>query len=438
VSSILIAAPKSGSGKTLVTAGLLRHLRNRGLRVGGAKCGPDYIDPTFHARASGSACRNLDPWAMRPQTLASLVQELERETELAICEGVMGLFDGAGADGESGSTAELARLTGWPVVLLIDASGQGTSIAALVAGFARHDREVPLAGLILNRVASLRHRSLLVEALARHLPELPVLGALPHEIALTLPSRHLGLVTAEEVGDIEALIDRAAAQVAANCDIDRMVALARPTRCRAQIGTPGLPPFGQRIAVACDEAFCFIYESTLAAWRRQGAVISFFSPLADEPPDRGADAIFLPGGYPELHAGRLASADNFVARLRRAAGRGVAIYGECGGYMVLGETLTDADGVIHRMAGLLPLATSFAERRRHLGYRMARLLDTGLLGAAGRRFRGHEFHYATILHEDGADPLFALRDAVRNDLGHTGLRRGNVCGSFIHLIDRED
>jgi cobyrinic acid a,c-diamide synthase len=444
IGGLILAAPRSGSGKTLITAGLLRHLRDRGIHVAAAKCGPDYIDPTFHALASGRPCVNLDPWAMRPSTLAGLVSGLERDAELVLCEGVMGLFDGAGPDGTAGSTAELAGRTGWPVVLVVEASGQGASVAALVAGFARHDQQLPLAGVILNRVASERHRALLTDAIARHLPELPVLGALPGDAGLTLPARHLGLVPANELGDAEALIQSVAARVAASLDIDRLIGLARPAQSQAVSHTPGLPllaglpPLGTHIAIARDSAFLFSYEATVTGWRRQGAELSFFSPLADEAPSPGADAVYLPGGYPELHAGKLEAAARFLAGLRRASASGKAIYGECGGYMVLGEVLIDAEGTAHRMAGLLPLKTSFAERRRHLGYRTARLLVAGPLGAEGARFRGHEFHYATIVAEGGADPLFAIGDASGNGLGHAGLQRDNVAGSFIHLIDTEN
>jgi cobyrinic acid a,c-diamide synthase len=198
-----------------------------------------------------------------------------------------------------------------------------------------------------------------------------------------------------------------------------------------------LPPLGQRIAVARDDAFLFAYPAVLEGWRRRGAALSFFSPLADESPDPMANAVYLPGGYPELHAGRLAAAGRCLAGLRRAAAAGAAIYGECGGYMLLGETLTDPDGTTHRVAGLLPLETSFAERRLHLGYRRARLLGDTPFGGRGARFRGHEFHYATTVRSGGADPLFDLWDPCGADLTAGGLRRGTVFGSFIHLIDRE-
>ena len=435
---LILAAPASGSGKTLLTAGLLRALRDRGESVAAAKAGPDYIDPTFHEAASGGVCLNLDLWAMRPATLEGLVGALEAAASLVLCEGVMGLFDGTGRDGETGSTAALARVTGWPVVLVVDARHQGASAAALVAGFARHDPKLPLAGVVFNRVSGPRHRALIEAAMTRHLPDIPCLGALPQDAALALSERHLGLVPADEQASAETVIARASQAVAAYLDIDRLVGLARPAALAA--GEPAAPlmPLGQRIAVARDESFRFTYKAVLAGWRRQGAELNFFSPLADEAPDPAADAIYLPGGYPELHGARLAAAEFFLAGLRRAAADGTAIYGECGGYMVLGDALTDADGRAHRMAGLLPLATSFAQRRLHLGYRDARLLDVGPLGPNGARFRGHEFHYAATLFTGAAAPLFALADASGCDLGASGLRHGSVAGSFIHLIDRAD
>ncbi|HEV2301111.1 MAG TPA: cobyrinate a,c-diamide synthase [Stellaceae bacterium] len=433
---LVIAAPASGSGKTLLTLGLLRHLVRRGVSVASAKAGPDYLDPTFHAAASGRVCLNLDLWAMREETLTSLVGGLEEGADIVLCEGAMGLFDGTGADGEEGSAAALARALGWPVILVVDARGQGASAAALLRGFAWHGEGVRLAGVVFNRVAGERHAALLEGAVARHLPQLLCLGALPADPALDMPSRHLGLVPAGEIGEAEALIERAAACIGAAVDIDRLIGLARPAALPPAVAGPPLPPLGRHIAVAKDAAFVFLYPAVLEAWRRAGVSLSFFSPLAGEPPEPSADAVYLPGGYPELHAARLAAAQGFLAGVRRAGAEGKTVYGECGGYMVLGESLLDADGRAHPMAGLLPLWTSFAERRRHLGYREVALIAAGPLGPAGAVFRGHEFHYATVLREGGADSLFRANDAQGGDLGPIGLRRGNVAGSFVHLIDR--
>jgi cobyrinic acid a,c-diamide synthase len=436
---LIIAAPASGSGKTLVTAGLLRHFRRAGVDVAAAKAGPDFIDPTLHAAASGRACLNLDVWAMRKATLAGLVADLEATADLVLCEGVMGVFDGTGADGEAGSTAELARLTGWPVVLVVDAHGQGASVAALLRGFTGHDPGVRPLGVIFNRVSSARHRALVAQAVARHLPDLACLGALPADPALRLPARHLGLVPAGELAETDAVIERTAAMIGAGLDVARLLQLARTSLLGGSPRHRGIPPLGQRIAVARDEAFRFAYPAMLEAWRREGAELAFFSPLAHDPPDPAADSVYLPGGYPELWAGRLAAATAFASGLRRAAGVGKPIYGECGGYMVLGESLTDADGRSHRMTGLLPLSSSFAEKRLHLGYRCATLLESTPLGRAGALFRGHEFHYATILRERGAaEPLLSVTDAAEEELGAYGLRRGSVFGSFIHLVDRLD
>jgi cobyrinic acid a,c-diamide synthase len=432
---IIIASPASGSGKTLVTAGLLRHLRRSGIEVAGAKAGPDFIDPTFHAAASGKSCLNLDVWAMRSPTLASLIGELGAANELILCEGVMGLFDGTGAEGESGSTAELAALTGWAVVLVVDAHGQGASVAALLRGFASHQPAVPLSGVIFNRVAGARHRAILDASVARHLPDLVCVGSLPADPALVLPSRHLGLVPAGEADDAERVIDRTAALIGANLDVSRLLTLAKSSALDEAPRSRGICPLAQRIAVARDDAFCFAYPAIIKGWRREGAELSFFSPLANEPPDPAADALYLPGGYPEIWAGQLATAEAFIAGLRNAAAEGNPIYGECGGYMVLGEYLIDAQGHRHRMLGLLPLVTSFADRRLHLGYRCVTLLNSGPLGPAGSYFRGHEFHYATIVQQGTADPLLAVKDAAGGDLGTCGLQRASVFGSFIHLID---
>ncbi len=433
---LILAAPSSGSGKTLLTLALLRAFRRLGLRVGAAKAGPDFIDPGFHAAALGAPSVNLDPWAMRESTLTGLAGALEEANEIVLCEGAMGLFDGAGPEGEAGSTAALSRLLGWPIVLLVDARGMGASAAALVRGFASHDPALPLLGVVFNRVRSARHGRLLAQAMARHLPQLALFGALPEKPDFAIPSRHLGLVPAGEIAGIEALIERAAQRVALCLDIDRLLSAARSSGFSAARGA-ALPAFGGRIAVARDAAFSFLYSSQLEGWKAEGASLSFFSPLAGEAPEREAEAIVLPGGYPELYAGRIAGSHAFLSALRRAAGLGKPIYGECGGYMVLGESLVDQEGRSHPMAGLLPLVSSFQKRQRALGYRSARLLRAGPCGEAGSLFRGHEFHYASILAQEG-EPLFAAADAEGRSLGLSGLRREGVSGSFIHLIDRGD
>ncbi|NQV84147.1 MAG: cobyrinate a,c-diamide synthase [Rhodospirillales bacterium] len=439
---LVIAAPASGSGKTVVTLGLIRHLSATGRDVASAKAGPDYIDPVFHAAAGGRQCWNLDLWAMRPATLAATAAGLNADT--VICEGVMGLFDGAfvkadetGGDGNDGSTAELSRRTGWPVVLVIDARAQAQSAAAVLKGFAEFRSDVPIAGVIFNRVGGERHAEILRRACAGSVPHVPVLGCLPRTDGLNLPERHLGLVQAVEHPDLEHFMETAAALVAEHMDMDRFLDLARPLRLEgAGDSSPPIPPPGQRIAIARDEAFAFSYASVIEGWRTAGCEILPFSPLADEAPDADSDAVYLPGGYPELHAGRLAAASNFLAGLRARAASGAAVFGECGGYMVLGRGLVDADGVRHAMAGLLGLETSFAERKLHLGYRRLTALADMPLSDAGVVFRGHEFHYSVVMFEEGRG-LFQASDAGGGDLGSAGLIDGRVAGSFLHLIDRE-
>jgi cobyrinic acid a,c-diamide synthase len=434
---IILAAAASHSGKTTLTLALLRHLRRGKQRVASAKAGPDYIDPAFHTAASGVPCLNLDAWAMRRETIAALVASLERSADYVLCEGAMGLFDGAGSGGR-GSTADLAALTGWPVVLVVDVAGQSGSAAALLRGFTSHRADVPIAGVIFNRVGGPRHGATLENSVRTVLPQLPILGHVPRHAELSLPERHLGLVQAAEHPDLDHFLDRAAELIEESFNIKALLALARPSSLAAVAAAQPLKPLGQRLAVARDVAFAFAYPALLEGWRSGGAELQFFSPLADEAPDATADAIYLPGGYPELHAGALAANTRFLDGLRAAAKRGATIYGECGGYMAMGNGLVDASGARHAMAGLLPLEASFAERRRQLGYRRAQLAAAGPLGGVGAVFRGHEFHYATILNEGAGAPLFATADADGTALGAVGRVSGRVMGSFLHIVDRAD
>ncbi len=430
---LVIAAPMTGSGKTLVTLGLLRAFRRRGLSVAALKVGPDYIDPRFHEIATGRACANLDGWAMAPARIAALARAAVREAQLVLVEGVMGLFDGAAReDGHlgAGATADVAAFLNWPVVLVVDVSRLGQSAGALVQGFLSYDPRLSVAGVILNQLGGARHEAIVRAGLAP--VSVPILGALPRERDLALPSRHLGLVQAEEHTELEALLDRAADHLENHCDLDALAALARPLSPHLpHTPAPSLPPMGQRIAVARDAAFGFAYTHLLADWRAAGAEILPFSPLADEAPDPTADAVYLPGGYPELHAGKLAAAHNFLSALRQLAQAGRPIHGECGGYMVLGQGLVDERGQRHAMAGLLGLESSFAEKRLHLRYGRLRALSAFGWGTAGAQFRAHEFHYAKILAETGA-PLFETPEGEQ-----TGLRNGSVSGSFWHVIDEE-
>jgi cobyrinic acid a,c-diamide synthase len=430
---LMIAAPRSGSGKTTATLGLLRAFKRRGVNVVGLKSGPDYIDPAFHAAASGREGVNLDSWAMAPNLLAALAAQTAGSSALALCEASMGLFDGVpGEAGRTGASADVAAALGMPVLLVIDVSGQAQSAAAIVKGCATYDERLKVGGVIVNRIGSERHRRLVVEAIEAM--GVPVVGALPRDETVTLPERHLGLVQAGETEALGARLEAIADFIESHVDCARVLALAGELDLASSApAASAVRPPGQRIALARDAAFSFIYPHLTQGWRAAGAEIVSFSPLADEPPPSDCDVCWLPGGYPELHAGRLAAATRFRDGLRRFA-ETRPVHGECGGYMALGESLIDASGVVHRMAGLLGVRTSFEKRRMTLGYREARIASDCALGTAGSVLRGHEFHYATIVADGADDPFAYVRDVYGSPEAPAGSRRGLVTGSFFHVI----
>ena len=437
--ALIVAAPRSGAGKTVLAVGLIAALARRGRRVRALKCGPDYIDPAFHAAAGGADCANIDSWAMSPGHMAEILRSAGEPDAMLVIESAMGLFDGVpGGEGRSGAASDIAIRFGIPVVLVVDIAGQGRSAGAVAAGFAAFDPRLEIGGAILNGAASERHLRTASEGLAA--AGIARLGWLPRRADFAFPERHLGLVQARERGELALQVDALARQIAETVDLDRLEALARAPRAGpggADEGraTSPLDPPGQRIALADDAAFSFFYPETAAGWRRRGAEIHRFSPLADEPPPPGCDCCWLPGGYPELHAGRIAAAGNFLGGLAEFA-RTRPVHGECGGYMVLGRTLEDADGTTHRMAGLMGHGTSFRQPRLHLGYRRAVTAGDCVLGRAGTALRGHEFHYATA-RDEADEALLDLFDGEGRELGPGGGRRGNVTGTFFHAIARE-
>ena len=433
---LLISAPASGTGKTTVALGLLAALRARGLVVQPFKSGPDYIDPAFHAAASGRPSYNLDTWSM-PQAMLQGLLSAGADADLTLAEGSMGLFDGVAQAGEAGTgaSADVAALMGWPVVLVLDVSGQAQSAAAVALGFAAMRPEVTLAGVVLNRTASPRHEALVRAGMSA--AGIRVFGALPRNPAIALPERHLGLVQAGENPALETFLDDAAGFIAQHLDLDALLDAAASSAQPA----PAMPvsPPGMRIALARDAAFSFVYPHLIAGWRAAGATILPFSPLRDEAPDRNADCAWLPGGYPELHAATLAAASCFRDGLRAFA-ETRPVHGECGGYMAMGAALIDKQGQRHRMAGLLGLVTSYEKRRMHLGYRAATLIAPMPGQAAGTRLRGHEFHYSTILEQPDA-PLAQVCDATGALVPETGswcgfASGGKATGTYFHLIGR--
>lgn len=434
MNGVVIAAPRSASGKTTVTLGLIAALTRRGIAIAPAKSGPDYIDTAILARTAGRAALNLDAWAMSPARLHQLAADHAADADLLLVEGAMGLFDGA-ADGR-GSAADLAATLGLPVILVLDAERQSQSIAALAHGFATWRPDVSVAGLIVNRAASTRHETMLRSALSA-LP-IPLLGIVPRRDTLVLPDRHLGLVLPDEVALFDEVVNAASEAMEDYVDLNMLLALSSPVRAgggpaklEGAATSTALPPLAQHIAIARDAAFAFLYPHWLSDWHIAGATVSFFSPLVNEAPDPAADAVFLPGGYPELHGETLAAAIRFHAGLHAARDRGALIYGECGGFMVLGRSITDKSGATHAMSGLLPHETRIDRPRRILGYR--RLTHTSPLPFPAQ-LTGHEFHYSSARRTHGT-PLFSATDALGEAQPPMGIIDGRVMGSYAHVID---
>lgn len=431
--SIVIAAPMSGSGKTTVTLGLLAALKRRGLQPAPFKVGPDFIDPGWHSAACGRTSVNLDGWMCPEQFVRETFALHSRNADLAVVEGVMGLFDGIDAASDQGSTAQVARLLGAPVILVADARSQARSAAALVSGFARFDPRVHVAGVIFNNVGSDSHARILRQSIASSVADIEVLGCIPRDCGLTIPSRHLGLVTAGENPLPCEFLVLLAETIEQHLDLDGIVSLAGqggqlPTvdnsaKCKDLTHV--------RIAVARDEAFCFVYEDNLRLLREAGAEIAEFSPLKDAGLPEGIGGIYLPGGYPELHAEPLAANEPLKAAIRRAVEKGMPVYAECGGFIYLTRGL--AGEKLAPFVGIFPVTARMLPRRKALGYREVEFLAHSVIGGKGTVARGHEFHYSEMEEmPDKVERLYRVRKHGV-DLGLEGYRYKNCLGSYIHL-----
>ena len=429
IPALCVAGLASSVGKTTVTLALAAAFRRRGLRVRCAKVGPDFIDPGFHEAVTGAPSRTLDSWMLDPAVLAGTLARAGHDADLVLIEGVMGVFDGLDGGSDRASTAEVARQLGVPVVLVVDAAAQVRSAAAVVLGAERFDPELEVAGVILNRVGGDRHVGWLREALAARCRS-RVLGALPWREALRLPERHLGLVTARERGVPPALQAALADVAERTMDLDAIRALARSTVDAAPPAPPAPPR--ARLGVAMDDAFQFYYPENLDALRAAGARLVPWSPLEDAAlPD--VDGLYLGGGYPELHAPRLAANRAVRAAVRGFALDGRPVYAECGGLMYLAERLDDPDGRGHPMAGVLPVHVRMAPRRLTLGYREVRLVGDTLLGPAGARLRGHEFHASHVDAPPSVEALYEVADPAGGEAWVEGYRAGGALASYVHL-----
>lgn len=430
---LVLAATHSGSGKTLLAAGLIGALRRRGLRVQPFKCGPDYIDPGYHTLAAGRTCRNLDTWLMPPERVRRLFAAAAGAADIAVIEGVMGLFDGFG-ESDQGGTADVARTLDAPVVLIVDARGMARSAAALVGGFQRFDPRVRIGAVLLNRVGSARHAGICASAISEH-TGLPCLGYLPRDPGLSLPERHLGLLLPGEDPALAAALDRAADLLAESCDLDGLLELAR--------SAPALPAFqpepairaaGPRplIAVAQDRAFAFVYPELCEILAAAGAEVAPFSPLDDQQLPAGTAGVILSGGYPELYAERLSGNGGMHAALREAHGRDLPIYAECGGLMYLTQAIIDQAGRRWPMVGLLPGWSRMAGRVA-LGYRTVSGAGAGGLLPDGATMRGHEFHYSRWEgRPDELPPAYQVLPADAPPYAE-GARLGRLTASYVHL-----
>jgi cobyrinic acid a,c-diamide synthase len=445
VPRLVVAGATSNVGKTTVTAGLIASLRQRGLTVQPFKCGPDYVDPSYHERAAGRPCRNLDTWMLNDTQLVESFERACKDADIAVVEGVMGLFDGADWHAERGSTAQIAKLLNAPVLLVLDISGAARSAAAMALGYRHFDTALTLCGVALNFAGSERHAQGCGEAIERA-TGLPMLGWLPREPGLQIPERHLGLVPGGEQEDSAALIAKLGSAVAAGFDLTRILDIARGrggegaggvevrTRVEARARTRKSRPI---LAVARDEAFCFYYPENLELLIEAGATIQFFSPLRGECPDAHAAGVYLGGGYPELHGPALASNTNLWSALKELHAADAPIFAECGGFMVLTQELTDAEGRTWQMGGLLPGATRMSGKLAALGYRTATALRSNLLAERGETLRGHEFRYSSWDHEtrpEDATTAWEIRGArVDAPVGFVGYAQGNLLASYLHV-----
>jgi len=430
---IVVGGVSSGVGKTTITLGLLEAFRRRGLVVQGFKVGPDFIDPGFHTLATGRPAFSLDGWMCGRDYVTASVAQHAADADVAVVEGVMGCFDGIDGASEAGSTAEIAKWLGAPVVLVLDAGAMARSAAAVLLGFERFDLDVELAGVVFNRVGGPLHRRWLEEAVTRACKS-RVLGALPYDPALVLRERHLGLVTAVEGSYGEEARRRLAALIEEHVDVDALLAVARSGIERRPVGSRLAAPVSvATIAVARDEAFQFYYEDNLEMLEDAGAHVVRWSPLHDaELPD--ADALYLGGGYPELHTRALSANGELRRQVRAFAESGRPVYAECGGLMYLAGALTDLDGEAWPMVGVLPITVSMREPGLTIGYREIETMAASLLGPAGTRARGHEFHRSTLgPFSDQPARAHLVTDGQRGTPRAEGFAAHGVLASYVHL-----
>ncbi len=438
IKGFVVAGTTSGSGKTTIALGFLAALTRRGHRVAPFKVGPDFIDPGHHTRIAGSVSRNLDGWMLSDAYNRSSFARHANAADVAVVEGVMGLFDGRNGKSEAGSTAEMAKWLDLPVLLVVNARSMARSAAALIQGFENFDRGLKFAGVLFNNVGSPRHLRYLNEALENHV-DMPCIGGIPRQSAITIPERHLGLFTPADHTLSEDIIDQLADLIVENIELDAFLRrlddhhvvpeLTKESRFPAINHTDRV-----RIGVARDNAFCFYYQDNLDLLVAAGAQLVFFSPMKDSDLPPGLDGLYLGGGYPELFARQLAQNQSIRDCIKRFSATGMPIYGECGGMMYLGAAITDLEGVRHPMTDCFPLETRMLSRLKSLGYREVRMIRDSLLGSSDLRIRGHEFHYSEITAvPESVETVYSVTGRADGHRFPEGYQMKNTLGSYVHL-----
>jgi cobyrinic acid a,c-diamide synthase len=436
VKGLLVSGVASGVGKTTVALAIMAGLRRRGLTVQAFKCGPDFLDASHHSWISGRTARNLDTWMLSVEANRSVLRNSARGADVMVAEGMMGLFDGKNGGTEIGSSAEIAKVLRLPVVLVVDASKSARSVAAVVLGFEMFDPELPLAGVILNRVASERHYEMLREGIESSC-RTKILGWLPTEPAIAIPERHLGLHgAAEQAKDgREAAVDTFAALAAKHLDLDGLLDLEcglEMTGVEQARAVTSASVDVVRVGVPSDHAFSFYYEDNLDLLREQGAEIVRFSPMNDASLPSGLDALYLGGGYPELHAKQLSGNRQMLGEVRAFADSGRPVYAECGGMLYLSESLCVDEGS-YALAGVLPLSIQMTDRLVQFGYVTVEFTDDCLLGRKGTVVRGHSFHQSRIVSRGEIATTYHVQYSMSGNEELEGFRQGNLLASYIHL-----
>lgn len=430
---MVIAGTNSGSGKTTFSIGLMAALNRRGKKVAPFKVGPDYIDPSYHSKIVNARSRNLDAWMVESTVVAGLFAKSAAAADIAVVEGVMGMYDGYEGNSEAGSTAAIAKLIKAPVFLVINGRGMSRSAAAMALGFKMFDPDVNVAGVLFNNIGGERHYKWLKEAVEDK-TGVPVVGYLPRDERLVLPSRHLGLIPAEEMKVDDEFYDYLAESIEKYVDIDRMVEISSNLPELAEWKKASIDKNDRiKIAVARDEAFTFYYEDNFDLLDELGADIIEFSPLRDKMLPDDVDGVYIGGGFPEVFAGELSSNSSMLVSVKNAIDAGVPVFAECGGFMYLAGKIISVDGIEYPMVGVVSGYIQMQNKLASMGYRVAECIGDNLLAKSGTIIRGHEFHYSTFVPEQPQTPAFVSKRPNSDKSELSGVSADNLLATYLHI-----